>query len=541
MKKRTKLCRIVSMVLAATMTFMLAACGSGETSGDSTLSSAAGTSAETAASAANGKSLVYALNKTSWNTLVPWYATTTNSWMIQRCLYEPLIQAGETELVYCAAESIDVQEDGSYWEVHLNPGVTWHDGTPSTAEDWVWTLETITNPEFGTFTESVQFSNIQGTNELGFLAEGETLGVELIDDYTFSIRWKTPISVEAFVDLSNTWRAAPKHLLENIAVADLGTDEFWTHPVGNGPCIFESEPVTGQEIRFSANKDYYLGTPQWDYVTYVVVDSTNAANAYLNGEIDFCTATLSTEILEELDGQNGLHVERGNSRTISMLSINNSKFNARVRYALSLLIDKQALVDAIAGGDGEPQGDNVLIYLDSYIPYEHVVDVETAKQILEEENFDFTQSIKLGVANGNENTGMIIQQGFQSAGVQCEIISGEFTSILTMQADGDTDCSLQSWYEKFDPVSQYTNFGPETGAYIHTTETKYIELADKIQFCTDEAEKTELIHEWQELLRTECPMIFLYSKPVYFVMSSKLVGGIQSGVMDMPWLWELAE
>lgn len=487
------------------------------------------------------KSIVYGLNSTSWNTLIPWLATTTNSWMIQRCLYEPLIQGGETALTYCAAESIDVQEDGLYWEVHLNPDVTWHDGEPTTAEDWVWTLETMSNPELGPYTESSTLSNIAGTDELGFRVDGEEFGVSYIDDTTFSIRWKEPESIDNFAgNQALSLRAVPKHLLEDIPAAELTENEFWQHPVGNGPCIFDEEPVTGQEIRFRANKEYYLGTPQFDYVTYVVVDSTNAANAYLNGEIDFCTTSLTPEVLEQLDGQNGLHIERGNSRSIAHMEINNSKFNARVRYAFSLLIDKQALVEAIAGGDGEVQGDNVLTYLDCYLPYEHTVDVETAVQILEEENYDFSQSVKIGVANGSENTAMIIQQCLAAGGVASEIINGEFTSILTMQADGDIDCCFTSWYEKYDPVSQASNFGPETGSYIHTTETKYIELANAIHFCEDEEEKTEMIHEWQELLRTECPIIFLYSKPIYFVLSSKITGGIQSGVMDMPWLWELA-
>lgn len=536
-RMKKALCVLLSGLL---LLGILSGCGSGQNE-DPAANSTSPSVEE--GSGSGSKDITYALNTTSWNTLLPWYAETTNSWMIQDVLYEPLCKGGDGELTWRAAESIEVLEDGYSWLVHLRKDVVWHDGEPCTAEDWVWSIQTVTNPDFGVFNGSTMFSSIEGTNEIGFVEAGQTLGMELVDDYTFSIQWKAPNSIDNFAGgLTFRFRAVPKHLLGDVPVAELSTNEFWQHPVGNGCCIFAEEPVIGQELRLKANKDFYLGTPEFDNVTYVVVDSTNMANAFLSGTIDVSNASLSKDIREELEGQNGIHSELDTcTRTIRMMCINNSKFDAKTRKALSMLIDKQMLVDAIAFGDGEPQGDNVLTYLDCYVPYEHVVDVEGAKALLEEANFDFDNTvIRLGFSSSAQNVAMIIQQNWAAAGVKSEIVTGEQTSLQSMQASGENDCYFCGWFEKYDPCAQANEFGPETGIYIHTDDSKYVDLADQIHFCADPQKKLELQKEWQLLLREECPILFLYSTPSYVTMSSKLEGGVLSGMMDMPWLWKLA-
>ena len=78
----------------------------------------------------------------------------THSCMVQDVLFEPLAKAGQDSLEYRNASSIDVSEDGTVWTCHLNEDVTWSDGTPTTAEDWVWTFQQMTDPTFGTYETS---------------------------------------------------------------------------------------------------------------------------------------------------------------------------------------------------------------------------------------------------------------------------------------------------------------------------------------------------------------------------------------------------
>ncbi|MGN0159138.1 MAG: ABC transporter substrate-binding protein [Brotaphodocola sp.] len=538
--------KVLSVLLAAAMTAgMMTGCGgSGETAATAAATEAAAAESTTGTSQTaapeNAKSIVYGMTGT-WNSLMPFDAATTNSWMIQDVLYEPLGKYGDGEVAWRAANSIDVEDEGKTWVVHLNDKVKWHDGEPSDADDWVWTMETVTDPEFGIYKGLSRFNQIAGTDETGKRIDGEEFGVQKVDDYTFTIKWKAPSAIPAWMGGDCAYfRAVPKHLLEDIPVSELGSNEFWQHPVGNGCCIFVEEPVPGQELKLKANKDYYLGAPEFDDLTYLIVDASNAANAYLNGEMDVYNGDLEKDIREQLIGQNGLHMEKDTTvRRITLMEINNSKFSTPVRKALDTLIDKQVMVDAIADGDGEPKGDPTLTYLDCYLPYEHTVDVEGAKKMLEDAGFDFNQTIKMVCAPTRENIAMIIQQNWAAAGVKSEIVVGEQTSILAMQRDGESDCYIGGWYEKTYPCAQASYFSPETGTEIHTKDYKYINLANEIGFCEDEAKLTELYHEWQNVLREECPIIFLYSSPSYHLLSEKINGGVLSGIMDMPWLWDI--
>ncbi len=120
---------------------------------------------------------------------MPFNNTSTYASLIIDALYEPLVAAGE-DLEMRAAESIDISEDGLVWTVHLNPEVVWSDGEPVTADDWVWTFQTITNPE---------------------------LGVTLIDEYTFEMRWKEATYLDEFAGTSaGHFIALPRHCLEDI-------------------------------------------------------------------------------------------------------------------------------------------------------------------------------------------------------------------------------------------------------------------------------------------------------------------------------------
>lgn len=547
MKKQKRMTSILlGLFLAAAS---LSGCGGGgEEAG--AVSVGAGTEASGSAggentggqTAENSKSIVYGMTGT-WNSLMPFDASTTNSWMIQDLLYEPLGKYGDGEVAWRAAEGIDVENEGHTWVVHLSDKVKWHDGEPSDADDWVWTLETVTDPDFGIYKGLRPFNQIVGTDETGKRVEGEKFGVQKVDDYTFTIQWKQPTAIPSWMGSECAYfRAVPKHLLENIPVSELGGNEFWQHPVGNGCCIFVEEPVPGQELKLKANKDFHLGAPEFDDVTYLVVDQANASNAYLNGEIDVYNGDLEKDIREQMVGQNGIHEEMDTTvRRITLIEIDNSKFSTPVRKALDMLIDKEVMVQAVADGDGEPKGDPVLTYLDCYLPYEHKVDVEGAKKLLEEADFDFDQTIKLVCVPARENIAMIIQQNWAAAGVKSEIVVGEQTAILSMQRNGESDGYIGGWYEKTFPCAQATYFSPETGLEIHTSDYKYIDLANKIGFCDDEEELLELYHEWQNVLRDECPIIFLYSSPSYHLLSSKINGGVLSGIMDMPWLWDIRD
>ena len=396
----------------------------------------------TMASADEEINFIFGLNNT-WTTLFPYNHASSYSTQVWDALYEPLVCIQDS-VVYRNAESIDISEDFTQWTVHLNPACTWSDGVPTTAEDWVWTFQTVTNPDFGVWNDTIQMNVITGTTSAGLLEEGAELGVELVDDYTFILHFKSAVTLDTFACIRTSyWHAMPKHLLSDMPVSEIATSEYWLAPVGNGCCTFVEEVVTGNELLLKARKDYYLGTPEFDYLTFKVLDSSNIANAFLTGEIDTCYSAPGASTRATLVGQNGLHADADPyCGTTQSLVINNRRFSARVRKAFDMLIDKTLLATVIGGEGSYPVGDMYLPTMSYNLPYEHSVDVEGAIAILKEEGYDFDYTIKRGASNtsSQQNTAAIIKQNLEAAGLKVEIVTQEFSQLNAMQRAGELDC-----------------------------------------------------------------------------------------------------
>ncbi|MCD7813331.1 MAG: ABC transporter substrate-binding protein [Lachnospiraceae bacterium] len=497
------------------------------------LSGLSGGMAVQAEETAGEKSFVFGVSST-WNTWLSVNDTVTQNQMIHMMLFEPLITYGDA-VYYRACESIDYSEDYKIWTMHLNENITWSDGEPTTADDYVFSWNFLTDPEFGVYTYTYYFNLLEGTEDSGLRAEGSELGVYKIDDYTLELHWKEATSLSDLTTNNMLWSVYPKHILGDLPVAEIMDDPYWSAPIGNGACVFESEPVIGQELVLRARDDYYMEL-DFDKVTYLVVDTTNAANALLNGDIDTFYPELSTDVRKELDGQNGIsfYLDEG-TRTIYSLAINNERYSKPVRQALTMLIDKSIIAQAAAGEEGVPQGDPYLIYQDYYQEYTDVVDVDAAKAILDEEGFDYSRPLTLACGEARTNWAMIIQQNLAAAGITVEITTGDASTIFSAQANGEVDAVMMGNNERFDPSSHYDKFSPGTGTYTHNNDDYTIyDLARQIAFTEDEDEKFALAQELQLVYWDICPWIFLFSIPSYIPTTEKLeMKG--SSVMTLPW------
>lgn len=543
MKKSKKL---LSLLLSAAMVGTLAGCGSAEpsdASADTGSSMAAESSSQAGSEAAAGTEkgdIVFGLGST-WANLLPIDLGSTYAAIVVDMLFEPLTMNANTDgSMYRAAESIDCTNDNKTLVFHLNQGCTWSDGVPCTAEDWVWTIETLTDPEFGTYMRTAALNVITGTDATGFVAEGETLGVRLVDDYTFELDFKDTTSVDLFAlgSLVSYLRAMPKHCFEDTPISEIGTSAFWSAPVSNGCCTFDSEPVPGQEIVLKARPDYYLGEPGFETVTFTVVDEANASNALMSGEIDTFYPTLSDEVLTQLDGYNGIYLsESTTSRALMMLYINNEKWNTNVRKAIDLLIDKQALVDAMTNGKGTPKGDPLFVGHEYSLDYDWAIDVEGAKALLDEVGFDYENTVlTLGTTEARQNMAMIIQQSCAAAGVKIDITLGESTAIFTAMRGGELDLCITGWVEKPHPASQMTNYVPMSNMSVRSEDDTVMNYMIDIVYSDDEAEKKRLYQEMQQYMRDTCQIIGLYSKPTLLPMSAH-VSGIGDANAVQPYTW----
>jgi peptide/nickel transport system substrate-binding protein len=170
----------------------------------------------------------------------------------------------ETDL----AQKWQISDDGKSYTFQLRPGVKWHDGAPFTAQDILFTLNLIQNPD----TRSPLASSWQGV----------TAAVK--DDRT--ITFNLPNQFAPFI-YSATFGILPQHLLNGIDPSSLRVSDFNQHPVGTGPFKLDRMNEDGKSVSLLPNPNYYFGAPQLQQFEFKFYSSTTQLRrAYSQRQVD---------------------------------------------------------------------------------------------------------------------------------------------------------------------------------------------------------------------------------------------------------------
>lgn len=234
----------------------------------------------------------------------------------------------------------------------LRPNLTWHDGQPLSADDFVFALRVIRDPESG----PLFFPTPQNVID----------DVVAPDPRTLVIRWKETFPLAAELN-ENDVIPLPRHVLEPQFQRDRG-DAFANLPywnqdyVGTGPFKLDRwEP--GAFMELSAFDGHALGRPKIDRVRFTWISDPNTSLAnLLAGELHVATNNAvqfqQGAILEREWGTRGAGSVLRSAREVRFIQvqlraeyqIQPAFFDVRVRKALSHSVDKQALVDGLLDG-----------------------------------------------------------------------------------------------------------------------------------------------------------------------------------------------
>lgn len=257
-----------------------------------------------------------------------------------------------------ARELPTVSEDGRTVTVFLRPDIRFHDGHPLTAEDVVFTWQSILDPRVLTPLRAV------------FALDGLITDVQALDDHTvqFSLARPDPAFIEKlYVGI------APRHLLEG---EDLNTARFNRAPVGTGPFVFK-EWTPGSRIVLEANPDYFAGSVDIPRIVYIFVEDENARAAMLrSGTLD--VARLSPQLARQFVDDDRFQVVVPPTASVNQVSLPNDNpvlADSRVRRALAMAVDRQTLVDTVWAGMSQPAYGPILpghwaYDEEAYIPYD---------------------------------------------------------------------------------------------------------------------------------------------------------------------------
>jgi len=239
------------------------------------------------------------------------------------------------------------------WEFKLREGVTFHDGSPFTADDVVCTFERAPNVP-------------NSPSSFSLYTKGKT--VEKVDDYTVHIRTEEPYPLMAN-DVSTV------NIVSDEKGCDATTEAFneGEATFGTGPWKFV-EFVPGDRIVMEANEDYWGGAPEFDRLVLRPIKSGPArVAALLAGDVDMINDVPTTD-LERLRENEDITIAQGPSNRVIYLhldqfredsphitakdgsDIENPLLDRRVRLAISKAIHREAIRDRVMEGQSVPAG-----------------------------------------------------------------------------------------------------------------------------------------------------------------------------------------
>ena len=285
----------------------------------------------------------------------PQFSRTGNNQMTAQLIFGRLVDFGPNlELSPGLAISWEPLDDVT-WQINLRQGVTFHDGSPLTADDVIFSLER---------TDEVPNSPAPFSDMVSAIAS-----MEKIDDVTVKIVTDTP-APRLIEDIGRVF------IVSKAATEGATSDDFNSGQatVGTGPYRFESW-TPGEALEIQAYDGYWGDPPEFKDVDIRFISNAAArVAALLSGSVDLIDAVPPTD-LQRLEREDGIRIDSEPSGRLVYLGLSmrfdqapevtdlngnplaeNPFRDARVRKAVSLMIDRQLLVDRILGGSGVPAG-----------------------------------------------------------------------------------------------------------------------------------------------------------------------------------------
>ena len=284
-------------------------------------------------------------------TLDPSLASDTTSTIYVEQLFIGLVDLDDetSEVKPELAESWTVSPDGKVYTFHLRDDVDWSDGNPVTAYDARYGILRAIDPEVGSGYSYVLEEIIQNAKAYHerSASDGE-VGVKAINATTLEITLTHPASY--FLSMLAMGSARP---LPEGTIAVWGED--WTQPehiVTSG--AYRITRRTDDYILMDKNPEYYdAGNVAIERVKFLFLNDTDAWDQYINGNLDTTAVPVDVELGPELTGE--LHTSPNMCTYYYGFNTQADVVNdVRVRRALSLAIDRQALIDQVLGGRPEP-------------------------------------------------------------------------------------------------------------------------------------------------------------------------------------------
>ncbi|MCC6790768.1 MAG: ABC transporter substrate-binding protein [Thermomicrobiales bacterium] len=406
--------------------------------------------------------------------------------------------------------------DPTTMKVTLREGVTFHDGSPVTAEDVKATLDRVGNPESGLAWHGLSFPQ---------------LSVNIVDATTVEIVTTVP-----FGPLEKSLAVAPIFPAGDIANPDL----FTQRAMGCGPYKWIS--YEENKVTLEANTAYWAGAPGIKTVVFdYIQDATARISALLSGQADIITRC-SSEQLQRVEGDSNYYVVDVPPLT-QILCIYQNRGNMaikEVRQALAYAIDRPAIVDGILMGVGKVPYSAIATNAPGYQeqPERFDYNPDKARELLAaagfEDSLELTMATTTLVPHQKEIDQAIVQF-LQDVGITVNVTTLEVGAFRTSYNQYDLTLNTLASFN-YDPDFVLGFYGGPTAKAVFSLEDPAIPPMIDAQRLASGEERLAKINELAGYIWDEQKSLFLSDELWPFIVSSKVKNYARVPVVGEPLL-----
>ena len=425
-------------------------------------------------------------------------------------------------------------KDFKVWTFHLRKDAKWSDGTPVTAQDFVYSWQRLANPNTASpYASYLQYGHIVNIDDIIAGKKPVTdLGVKALDDHTFEVTLSEPVPYFYKLLVHSSVSPVPRAAVEKFG-------EKWTQPaniVTNGAYKLK-DWVVNERIVLERNTNY------WDnaktvikQVTYLPISSeVTDVNRYRSGEIDMTYNNMPIELFQKLKKEipNEVHVDP--YLCTYYYEINNQKapFNdVRVRTALKLALDRDIIVNKVKNqGDlpaysfTPPYTDGAKLVEPEWFKWSQEKRNEEAKKLLAEAGYTAEKPLTFDLLYNTSDLHKKLAIAAASIwkknlGANVKLENQEWKTFLDTRHQGNYDVSRAGWCADYNEPTSFLNMvlSDSSNNTVHYKSPAFDKLIADTLKVTDEAQRSELYSKAEQQLDKDSAIV-----PVYYYVNARLV------------------
>lgn len=541
----------ISLMLAAALTAGLALTGCGGSKTSDTTDNTAGAESESTAETKGVDVdttgyLIAALNADIQTADVQ---KTSKDYEVPFNIFDRLVDVevdadGNSKIVPSLAESWDISDDGLEYTFHLRQGVKFHNGNDFTAEDVAYTFHRMLTVEGGVNTEFID--QIKGADEL-LAGETDTLeGVEVVDDYTIKVTLKEPFA--GFLASISS----PGVSIYDSEATEAAGDQFGMDPavtVGTGPFEFASWSFNNQLV-LTRNEDYWKGASGLPGVVIKIIPDTETQSMmFESGELDILDLDYAADSVDRFTETYPDQIVQGPRVGIVYFTMNFNKEpfqDVRVRKAVQMSIDRQAILDALYGGRGQVEQGIFPHGLIGFNPDQEEIkyDPEAAKTLLAEagyaDGFDMEIAADSSASDTMTMALEIVSDQLAEVGIRAEIKNYDESTWLETRKSGELGSFMSTWSADYNDPDNfiYTFFGNEEKTRIRSINYPDTEVMERVAKARTIVNEDERLAEYkaleEKLIHEDAAWVPMFSRLHLFAVSKRVHGfaPLWSGLSD---------